>query len=149
MGLNIPKMGEQERKRRDVEAKALLHFAREIYQFKRAGGRHFLREHPAGARSWADEEMVKLMKDYRVGSVVGHQCQYGQWARGDDGERVPARTATRWLSSAPRGIGPAGPQGPGRPPTSGVGGRACGCRRGLPASIVPRYPARSRGTAAP
>ena len=45
--------------------------------------------------------MKGLMRDPRVGSVVGHQCQYGQTAVADGGERLPARKATRWMSSAP------------------------------------------------
>ena len=60
-----------------------------------------MHEHPEGARSWADEHVAKIVGDPRVGSVVGHQCQYGQTAVTDEGERIPARKATRWMSSAP------------------------------------------------
>ena len=37
----------------------------------------------------------------QVGTVVGHQCQYGQTALSDNGVRLPVRKATRWMSSAP------------------------------------------------
>ena len=37
MALNQPKMGVQEAARRGIEAKALLHFACEVYAFQLAG----------------------------------------------------------------------------------------------------------------
>ena len=58
MALNMAKMTEQERARRDVEARALLYFACEVYRFQLESGRRFLHEHPEGRgpggtrRSW-------------------------------------------------------------------------------------------------
>ena len=99
--LNRPKMDESEVKRRETEARTLLHFACEVFQFQLEAGRHFLHEHPAGARSWEDARVQALLRGPRVGSVDGHQCRYGQSARADDGTVMPVRKATRGLSSAP------------------------------------------------
>ncbi len=110
MALNKPKMSAQEAARRDIEAKTLLHFACEVYAFQLAGGRHFLHEHPAGAGSWLDERVAALLNNPKVGTVVGHQCQYGQTALSPDGVRLPVRKATRWMSSAPDILMRLGPQ---------------------------------------
>ena len=101
MTINIPRMEPVEASRREAEAKVLLHFACEIYRHQLAAGRHFLHEHPASARSWADGQVTDLLEDPRVQTVVGHQCRYGQRARTADGLWAPAKKATRWMSSAP------------------------------------------------
>ena len=101
MSLNIPKMDKGEAARREAEAGPPLHFACEIYQYQLDNGGHFLHEHPAGARSWSEDRVQRLLADPRVGSIIGHQCRYGQRAMADDGTMMPVRKATRWLSSAP------------------------------------------------
>ena len=101
MALNRAKMSRAEVERRDVEAKTLLYFACEVYRQQLREGRHFLHEHPEAARSWADEQVKGILDNPAVGSVVGHQCMYGQTALTDDGERLPVKKATRWMSSAP------------------------------------------------
>ena len=101
MAINIPRMEPAEASRREAEAKVLLHFACEIYRHQLAADRHFLHEHPASARSWADGQVRDLLEDPRVQTVVGHQCRYGQRARTADGRWAPAKKATRWMSSAP------------------------------------------------
>eukprot|EP00969_Alexandrium_andersonii_P079447 3502835-Alexandrium_andersonii.AAC.1 len=60
-----------------------------------AGGKRFLHEHPAGAGSWAEPPVVRLLQDPLVGSAIGHQCQHGQWTRDQEGNRCPARKSTR------------------------------------------------------
>ena len=101
MSLNIPKMDKDKAARREAEARVRLHFACEIYQYQLENDGHFLHEHPAGARSWSEDRVQRLLADPRVGSIVGHQCRYGQRAMADDGTVMPVRKATRWLSSAP------------------------------------------------
>eukprot|EP00969_Alexandrium_andersonii_P247827 10951130-Alexandrium_andersonii.AAC.1 len=63
--MNRPRMAEDERIRREAEARVLLEFACEVYRFQLAGGRHFLHEHPAGAGSWAEPPVVRLLQDPR------------------------------------------------------------------------------------
>jgi hypothetical protein len=40
-------------------------------------GLYFIHEHPAHARSWQDPEIDKLVRDYRVKTVVGNMCMFG------------------------------------------------------------------------
>eukprot|EP00969_Alexandrium_andersonii_P219541 9695715-Alexandrium_andersonii.AAC.1 len=65
MAMNRTRMAEDERIRRESEARILLEFACEVYRFQMAGGRHFLHEHPAGAGSWAEPPVVRLLQDPR------------------------------------------------------------------------------------
>ena len=69
-------MIDAEIKRRDAEARVLLHGACEIYRRQlRGGGLH---ARLGTARAWADAEVAALLEDPAVGSTVGHQCMYGQ-----------------------------------------------------------------------
>ena len=52
VNLQHPKMTEKELRRRLIEREVLLRFAVEVYSIQLAAGRHFLHEHPRGARSW-------------------------------------------------------------------------------------------------
>ena len=54
-----------------------LHFVISLYSEQIEGNRHFLHEHPSGATSWRDKQMLQLLKQPRVGSVVSDQCMYG------------------------------------------------------------------------
>ena len=94
MALNRAKMSPQEVARRDVEANTLLHFACEVYRLQLREGRHFLHEHPETARSWADAEIAALLTNPAVGSIVGHQCMYGQRVPAEGGGWLPAKKAT-------------------------------------------------------
>ena len=101
MSLNKPKVSEQEVTRRDIEAKTLIHCARGIYARQVAGDRRCLRAHPVGAGSRTDEHVPARLRNPTVGTVLGHPRQYGQTARSGNGARLPVRTASRWMSSAP------------------------------------------------
>ena len=46
--------------------------------FQMKGGKYFLHENPAGAKSWSRAPMVDLMGDEMAERIVGDQCQYGQ-----------------------------------------------------------------------
>jgi hypothetical protein len=87
-------------KRRLAEAHVLLDFPIDIYFMQLAAGRHFLHEHPQGARSWTTAKMSKLMSDPRVGSTVTHMCQFGMTTKGKDGSLKPVRKATQFASSS-------------------------------------------------
>ena len=94
-------MASTDGKRRLAEAHVLLNFAIDIYFMQLSGGRHFLHEHPAGARSWTTEKMAELMGDPRVGSTTTHMCQFGMTTTGKDGSVKPVRKATKFASSSP------------------------------------------------
>ncbi len=64
-------------------------------------GRHFLHEHPAGATSWTQPPMTRLLATPGVGAVVAHQCAYGLQSSTAGGGSAPAKKPTRFMSSAP------------------------------------------------
>ena len=99
--LSIPVVHQEEVRRRDAEAKVLWGLAGESYKYQLADDRHILHGHPAGASSWARDKVMELVAHPRVGSVVGHQSRYGQWARAEDGSKQPVLKATRRMISAP------------------------------------------------
>ena len=60
-----------------AEGRMRLHFVIKLYRIQLDAGRQILHEHPAGALSWRDDRMVKLLKDYGVDTVTPHQYEYG------------------------------------------------------------------------
>ena len=86
------------------EGRKHLHFVIGLYKIQLDGNRHFLHEHPAGASSWLDAMMKKLLKTKGVLTVVSDQCQYGLMTPGPDGRLMPAKKPTRWASSSPHMI---------------------------------------------
>ena len=100
MELNRHRMDPAAFQRALGEARVLLDFAAEIYETQLRGGRHFLHEHPESASSWCEPRVWGLLSHPKVSSVVAHLCQYGMVTVGKDGERVPARKATRFMSSS-------------------------------------------------
>ena len=99
-GLNFPKMPKERVAKILREGRRHLHFVISLYNIQLEGGRHFLHEHPNGAASWRDSQMIKLLKQKRVQSTVSDQCQYGLLTPGPDGTPTPAKKPTRWASSS-------------------------------------------------
>ena len=99
-GINHRKMDPDRVEALRKEAVMHLHFVIGIYKLQLDGGRHFLHEHPAGATSWADEWMQRLMEHPKVSSVVSDQCEYGLLTTNGDGVPTPAKKPTRWMSSS-------------------------------------------------
>ena len=61
VALSIPQMSGDEVRRRDAEAQVLLSSAHDVYKDKLAGVWHFLHEHPAGTRSWSQDQVKELV----------------------------------------------------------------------------------------
>ena len=99
--INHQKMTPEEVRRRKVEREIHLRFAVEIYCMQLAGGRHFVHEHPAAASSWNEEVIRDLAAQPGVGAVVAHLCQFGLVTPAAGGGQLPAKKATRFLSSSP------------------------------------------------
>ena len=100
-GMNHKKMDPERVEVLRKEAVQHLHFVVGLYKLQLEGGRHFLHEHPATASSWADPLMERLMKQRGVSTVVSDQCEYGLLTPGPNGEPMPAKKPTRWMSSSP------------------------------------------------
>ena len=77
VNLNANNRGKVEWERRRRSAELLLTVAAAFYTLQVLAGRHFLREHPAGATSWTHPAIVKLLARDGVGAVVAHQCEFG------------------------------------------------------------------------
>ena len=90
--------------RRMVEARVHLKFVVKLYKKQLAAGRHFLHEHPAGAKSWDEPYMVQLLENPSVKSVVSHQCEYGLTSPDEKGVLQPVKKPKRWMSSSERMI---------------------------------------------
>ena len=61
-------------------------------------GGYFILEHPAGASSWQDEEMVKLMSMKSVQVLTIDQCEYGLRASDSLGD-APAKKTTKLITN--------------------------------------------------
>ena len=101
-GLNFRKMSPERVQSILKEGRRHLHFVISLYKLQLNAGRHFLHEHPQGARSWSDAQMMKLLSHPRVESTVSDQCQYGLMTPGESGGLMPAKKATRWASTSPQ-----------------------------------------------
>ena len=74
-----------------AEAVMHWHFVISLYEIQLNSGRHFLHEHPAGATSWRDAWVERLLKHPQVSCVVSLQCEYGLLtpdAQGNPGEEA-------------------------------------------------------------
>ena len=78
-----------------------LHFVIGIYRMQLDGGRHLLHEHPAGATSWNDDWVNRLLQHPRVATIISDQCEYGLLTPDAHGNPTPAKKPTRWMSSSP------------------------------------------------
>ena len=99
---NYPRMNADDVARRTAEGQSDLRFAAEICRYQLRMGRHFAHEHPASAASWDEPEMEALAKDPRVIATKCHQCMYGLVTPAVGGGVLPARKATKWLTSSPQ-----------------------------------------------
>ena len=100
IGINHKRMDPAEVERRLAEARCHLRFVVMLYKKQLARGKHFLHEHPAGARSWQEPYMVELLQHDDVKSVISHQCEYGLTSPDKSGTLQPVLKPTRWMSSS-------------------------------------------------
>ena len=66
MTMNKHRMDPRVYKRKLAETKMLFNFSLEIYEAQLKEGRHFLHEHPTGARSWQEPRMKELLELSKV-----------------------------------------------------------------------------------
>ena len=97
-GLNHKKMSPERVEELRKEAVIHLHVVVSLYKKQIDAGRHLLHEHPAGATSWRDGWVERLMRHPKVSSVVSDQCEYGLLAPDAQGLPTPAKKPTRWIA---------------------------------------------------
>ena len=78
MAINRSNLKGPEVERRGAGAQVLLRVVCGVNRFQLNEGRHFLHGHTAGARAWADAQLVALINDPAVGPAVGHHCMRRQ-----------------------------------------------------------------------
>ena len=78
-------MDPAEKERRMRAARKHFRFCNKIYQHQVKEGRYFLHEHPYGAKSWQEPEIVAMLKkETNILAKLDH-CQYGLWIKKKDG----------------------------------------------------------------
>ena len=100
MELNWPKMSPGERDRRMQAARKHFKFCMRIYQYQIDGGRYFLHEHPAQAKSWKEPYVKKIMDMQDVVISRLDQCRYGQWID-VKGMELLAKKPTKFMTNSP------------------------------------------------
>ena len=100
-GINHRKMDPERVEELRKQAITHLHFVIGIYRMQLDGGRHFLHEHPAGAMSWKDDWVLRILEHPKVSSLISDQCEYGLLTPDAHGNPTPAKKPTRWMSSSP------------------------------------------------
>ena len=99
--MNYPKMDPLRVREAVEEGRKHSRLVSSLYRKQLDCGKYFLREHPSGALSWKDDEMLRLIDHPDVDTVISHQCEYGLVTRGKDGLPTPAKKPTRWASNSP------------------------------------------------
>ena len=91
MNINYSRMSPAEKETILAEARVHLEFTMRLIMRQHRAGRHFVFEHPAGAKSW-DEGCVKLAQ-YTTEAITTtfDQCQYGLTSVDTDGIERPVR----------------------------------------------------------
>ena len=82
------------------KARKHLEFCCLMYEYQLDRGRHFIHEHPWGARSWDVSCIQKLLGDKRVLIAKVDQCRFGLETTNAEGELGPARKRTGFVSSS-------------------------------------------------
>ena len=98
--MNYHKMDPAEVQRRMEYGRRHLEFCTQLYNIQWEAGRYFLHEHPAGASSWSEKCIQKLLNKHGVMRVNGDQCRYGLVAT-DNGYTGPARKSTGFMTNSP------------------------------------------------
>ena len=75
-----------------------------LYRIQVRNGLYFLHEHPAGARSWENEDVRKVLKLTGVATVTGDMCQFGMEQETDEG-LMAVRKRTQFMTHAPEVAG--------------------------------------------
>ena len=85
-----------------AEGRKHLHFIIRLYKIKVEEGRHCLHEHPQGATSSQDPQVIAPLRHSRVKFTVGRPCQYGLQTPTKNCQFAPAKKATMFAPTPPR-----------------------------------------------
>ena len=93
-------MGEQKYQAALGKARRHLRFTIEMCRDQIVHGGYFLFEHPATASSWKESEMLSLLKQPGVVSVVANMCRFGMESTFEDGSPGPVAKPTRFATNS-------------------------------------------------
>jgi len=100
MALNRERMGEKRYAQWMAKGRRHLKFVMELCQEQKASGNYFLFEHPAFASSWMEPEVVRLVKDPSVMTVIGHMCRFGMMSTSAEGTEELVFKPTRFATNS-------------------------------------------------
>ena len=83
-----------------VKACRHMEFMAKIYDFQISEGRFFVHENPANATSWNLPCIDRVSRRAGVKVVTANLCAYGMTTRRQDGEEVPAKKPTKFMTNA-------------------------------------------------
>lgn len=79
--VNVERMGRAEWARRMHESRVHLEFVCRMYKLQADAGRYYLHEHPATARRWKEQCVIRTMQATNGIQVSGDMCRFGMTTR--------------------------------------------------------------------
>jgi len=98
--MNRSRMGETRYQQWMAKGRRHLRFVMELCQEQMKSGNYFLFEHPAFASSWTEPEVIKLVKENQVWTVIVNMCRFGMTSQDDDGSVGPVAKPTRFATNS-------------------------------------------------
>ena len=98
--LNYNKMDPAEVEKKIAKGMKHLSFCIAIDREQLRRGKHFLHEHPQTAVSWQETGVQKMSEMPEVSIVTTDQCMHGLLTKDKNGEKVPARKTTRFMTTS-------------------------------------------------
>ena len=89
--INFSRMSEEDVRRTVEYGTRHLELCLDLYRTHMKKGLYFLHEHPAAARSWKHESVMRIAERKDVRTVIGDMCFFGMEMQ-EDGEMVKVRT---------------------------------------------------------
>ena len=123
MSLNYSRMSKEEKEAILQQARVHLDFTMRLITIQHNRGGYFVFEHPAGATSWQERSVQKVLRETGATVTTFDQCQIGLKTR-VEGVEGPARKRTTLMSTT-RSQDPAHSDGPRR----SIGGASQARRR--------------------
>ena len=98
MSLNDSRMSKEEKERILRQARVHLEFTMKLIMIQHGRGGYFVFEHPAGATSWQESSVQKVLKETGATVTTFDQCQFGLTTTVNC-VTGPARTRTKLMST--------------------------------------------------
>ena len=84
--INFSRMSKEDVEDVVAHGRRHLQVCLELYRIQMRNGLYFLHEHPAFARSWKEEDVMRIANRRDVRTVVGDMCAFGMTMEDETGE---------------------------------------------------------------